>query len=201
MDSILISGAPILTVYQVDSLPSAPPRTPVEQQHLSSSKDSEQVQQRLRTSAGKPDPQLWCAPAHTQAPAHRDACGRACGRLTRSLRSCPTLRLPPAPSFLSTQSRTVENLSTVQPHKLRPCFQVPTDSQGLWGVHEQYLNDPWAPGHAVLCVWKPERSFTHSRSHARSLKVRFFRSQSESSRTIHVGGRTDTTNRLSENHL
>jgi hypothetical protein len=30
------------------------------------------------------------------------------------------------------------------------------DSQGLWGPHEQYLSDPWAPGHAVLCVWKPE---------------------------------------------
>jgi hypothetical protein len=74
-------------------------------------------------------------------------------------------------------------LSTVQPHKLRPCFQVPTDSQGLWGPHEQYLSDPWAPGHAVLCVWKPEkRSFTHSKSHARLLSVRFFRSQSESSR-------------------
>jgi len=92
---------------------------------------------------------------------------------------------------------------TVRPHKLRPCFQVPTDSQGLWGVHEQYLNDPaWAPGHAVVCVWKPERrSFSHSRSHYWSLKVRFFLSQSERSRTIHVGGRTDTTNRLSENHL
>jgi hypothetical protein len=51
------------------------------------------------------------------------------------------------------------------------------------GAHEQYLRDPWAPGHAVLCVWKPERrSFTDSRSHARSLEVRFFRSQSESSR-------------------
>ena len=62
---------------------------------------------------------------------------------------------------------------TVRPHKLRPCFQVPTE----------------------------RRSFTHSRSHDRSLKVRFFRSQLESSRTIHVGGRTDTTNRLSENHL
>jgi hypothetical protein len=35
-----------------------------------------------------------CARAHTQAPAHRDVCGR----LTRNLRSCPTLRLPPAPS-------------------------------------------------------------------------------------------------------
>jgi hypothetical protein len=43
--------------------------------------------------AGRPDPQLWCARAHAQAPAHRDACGR----LTRNLRSCPTLRLPPRP--------------------------------------------------------------------------------------------------------
>ena len=42
MDSILISAGPIFTVYKVDSLPSAPARTPVEQQHLSSSKDSEQ---------------------------------------------------------------------------------------------------------------------------------------------------------------
>ena len=45
--------------------------------------------------AGRPDPQLWCARTHTQAPAHRDACGR----LTRNLRSCPTLRLPPRPVF------------------------------------------------------------------------------------------------------
>jgi len=43
--------------------------------------------------AGRPDPQLWCARAHTQAPSHRDACGR----LTRNLRSCPTLRFPPRP--------------------------------------------------------------------------------------------------------
>ena len=43
--------------------------------------------------AGRPDPQLWCARTHTQAPAHRDACGR----LTRNLRSCPTLRLPLRP--------------------------------------------------------------------------------------------------------
>jgi len=72
---------------------------------------------------------------------------------------------------------------TVRPHKLWPCFQVPTDSRGLWGAHEQYLSDPWAPGHADWCVWKPERrSFTHSKSHARLLSVRFFRSQSESSR-------------------
>ena len=35
MDSILISAGPILDVYKVDSLPSALPQTPVEQQHLS----------------------------------------------------------------------------------------------------------------------------------------------------------------------
>jgi hypothetical protein len=43
--------------------------------------------------AGRPDPQLWCARTHTQAPAHRDACGR----LTCNLRSCPNLWLPPRP--------------------------------------------------------------------------------------------------------
>ena len=105
--------------------------------------------------------------------------------------AAPPFRLPSLLLVLPLSfGQLAKNLPpTVRPHKLRPCFQVPTDSQGLWGVHEQYLNDPWAPGHAVLCVWKPERrSFTHSRSHARSLKVRFFRSQSESSRTIHVGG-------------
>jgi len=76
-----------------------------------------------------------------------------------------------------------------RPHKLWPCFQVPTDSRGLWGAHEQYLSDPWAPGHADLCVWKPERrSFTHSKSQARLLSVRFFRSQSESSRPYMWGG-------------
>ena len=59
----------------------------------------------------------------------------------------------------------------------------------LWGAHEQYLSDPWAPGHADLCVWKPERrSFTHSKSQARLLSVRFFRSQSESSRPYMWGG-------------
>ena len=82
-------------------------------------------------------------------------------------------------------------------------FRSPQDSRGLWGAHEQYLSNPWAPRHADLCMWKPERrSFTHSRSHARSLDRAFFRSQSETSRPYMCGGgRTDTTNRLSENHL
>jgi hypothetical protein len=112
--------------------------------------------------AGRPDPQLWCARTHTQAPAHRDACGR----LTRSLRSCPTLRLPPPPRPPSQHS-----FGQLGPHRL-------SGSLGP-GPHEQYLSDPWAPGHAVLCVWKPERrSFTHSKCHARLLSVRFFRSQS-----------------------
>ena len=104
----------------------------------------------------------------------------------RAYRRCDPLPFA-LPSFSSSLSfgqlaKSCPQLSN-RPHKLRPCFQVPTDSQGLWGVHEQYLSDPWEPGHAVMCVWKPERrSFTHSRYHARSLKVRFFRNQLESSR-------------------
>ena len=101
------------------------------------------------------------------------------------------------------RQRKICHQLTNRPHKLWPCFQVPTDSRGLWGAHEQYLSNPWAPLHADLCMWKPERrSFTHSRSHARSLEVRFFLIQSETSRPyMRGGGRTDTTNRLSENHL
>ena len=93
--------------------------------------------------------------------------------------------LPSSSSSLSPQFRTVGKkfAPNCPTHKLWPFFQVPTDSRGLWGAHEQYLSDPWAPGHAALCVWKPERrSFTHNKSHARLLSVRFFRSQSESSR-------------------
>ena len=70
---------------------------------------------------------------------------------------------PPRPFFVTCDlsfQRSFGQLKIVNRptpgHKLRPCFQVPTDSQGLWGPHEQYLSDPWAPGHAVLCVWKPE---------------------------------------------
>ena len=59
---------------------------------------------------------------------------RVCGKNTHTL---------PRPVL---QFRTVENC---QPSNTRP-------PQGLWGPHEQYLSDPWAPGHAVLCVWKPE---------------------------------------------
>jgi hypothetical protein len=90
---------------------------------------------------------------------------------------------PPAPSSLSTQFWTVENCQPSNPTNFGHCFRVPRDSQGLWGPHEQYLSEPWAPGHAVLCVWKPERrSFTQSKCHARLLSVRFSRSQSQSSR-------------------
>ena len=117
---------------------------------------------------------------------------------------CPPPR-PPSHQFRTVGKKFAPKLSN-RPHKLWPCFQVPTDSRGLWGAHEQYLSNPWAPRHADLCMWKPERrSFTHSRSHARSLDRAFCRSQSETSRPYMCGGarggRTDTTNRLSENHL
>ena len=44
--------------------------------------------------AGRPDPQLWCARTHTQAPAHWQRCLRSAHT---QLRICPTLRLPPRP--------------------------------------------------------------------------------------------------------
>ena len=114
-------------------------------------------------------------------------------REPRAYRSCTPLppALPSSSSSLSVSDSWQKNCPQLsnRPHKLWPCFQVPTDSRGLWGAHEQYLSDPWAPGHADLCVWKPERrSFTHSKSHARLLSVRFFRSQSESSRPYMWGG-------------
>jgi hypothetical protein len=71
--------------------------------------------------AVRPDPQLWLARAHTQAPAHRDACGR----LTRNLRRCPTLRPPPAPSSLTTQFQTVENCQPSNPTNFGLVFRSP----------------------------------------------------------------------------
>ena len=44
--------------------------------------------------AGRPDPQLWCARTHTQAPAHWQRCQRSAHT---QLRICPTLRLSPRP--------------------------------------------------------------------------------------------------------
>jgi hypothetical protein len=114
-------------------------------------------------------------------------------REPRAYRSCTPLppALPSSSSSLSV-SDSWQNFCpqlSNRPHKLCPCFQVPTDSRGLWGAHEQYLSNPWAPLHADLCMLKPERrSFTHSRSHARSLEVRFFLIQSETSRPYKCGG-------------
>jgi len=115
-------------------------------------------------------------------------------REPRAYRSCTPLppALPSSSSSLSPVSDSWQKICpqlSNRPHKLCPCFQVPTDSRGLWGAHEQYLSNPWAPLHADLCMWKPERrSFTHSRSHARSLEVRFFLIQSETSRPYMCGG-------------
>jgi hypothetical protein len=89
---------------------------------------------------------------------------------------CPPPRPPSHHSF----GQLAKNLPpTVQPTNFGLFFRSP---QNLGVCGEQYLSDPWAPGHAALCVWKPERrSFTHSKSHARLLSIRFFRSQSERS--------------------
>jgi hypothetical protein len=46
---------------------------------------------------------------------------------------------------------------------------------GQLGLPTEHLSDPWAPGHAGLCVWKPERkSFTHGKSHSVLVSVRVF---------------------------
>ena len=121
--------------------------------------------------------------ARTHPGSARASCVPSCTPLP------PALPPPPSLSPVSDSWQKICPQLSNRPHKLWPCFQVPTDSRGLWGAHEQYLSDPWAPGHADLCVWKPERrSFTHSKSHARLLSVRFFRSQSESSRPYMWGG-------------
>jgi hypothetical protein len=83
-------------------------------------------------------------------------------REPRAYHSCTPLppALPSSSSSLSVSDswqKICPQLSN-RPHKLCPCFQVPTDSRGLWGAHEQYLSNPWAPLHADLCMWKPERS-------------------------------------------
>ena len=94
-------------------------------------------------------------------------------RLVVSHRTCPPLSSSPhAHSFVI--GPAVINTHTIFGHAFG----------GLWGAHEQYLSDLWSPGHAVLCVWKPERRyFTHTKSHARLPSVStFFRSHSEISR-------------------
>jgi hypothetical protein len=115
-------------------------------------------------------------------------------REPRAYRSCtplpPALPCPPPrpPSQFRTVGKKFAPNCPTDPTNFVLVFRSP-DSRGLWGAHEQYLSNPWAPLHADLCMWKPERrSFTHSRSHARSLEVRFFLIQSATSRPYMRGG-------------
>ena len=86
----------------------------------------------------------------------------------------------------------IENFPTVPTDRVRPLAKnLGTRSSwgGLWGVHEQYLSNLWATGHAVLCAWKPEkRSFTHSKSHDWLLSVRFFPEPFRELKTTQCGG-------------
>ena len=100
--------------------------------------------------------------AHTHTSTRAQRCLRSAHTQLAQM-PYPPAPPPPRPPFVTCDlsfQRSFGQLKIVNRptpgHKLRPCFQVPTDSQGLWGPHEQYLSDPWAPGHAVLCVWKPE---------------------------------------------
>ena len=90
MDSILISGAPILTVYIVDSLPSAPPAQALIFESAGCAAGPAGAH-KDRDQHALARPPGVCA--RTPTPTHRNSCGRR----TRSLRSCPALRLlPPA---------------------------------------------------------------------------------------------------------
>ena len=86
----------------------------------------------------------------------------------------------------------MENFPTVPTDRVRPLAKnLGTRSSwgGLWGVHEQYLSNLWATGHAVLCMWKPERrSFTHSKSHDWLPSVRFFPEPFRELKTTQCGG-------------
>jgi hypothetical protein len=109
-----------------------------------------------------------CASTHTQAPVRTRT--HTSTRAQRRLREAHTqLAQLPYPPHIVFRSQLTLSVFGDRPH-------------------EQYLSDPWASGHAVLCLWKPERRpFTHSKCHARLLSVRFFRSQSESSRPYEWG--------------
>ncbi len=73
---------------------------------------------------------VWCARTHTQAPVHRDACGR----FTRNLRSCPPIILYPVcfsckPVHVHWPARDTHRggLHTVDP-------KTPSSKQGLWDL-------------------------------------------------------------------
>jgi hypothetical protein len=123
--------------------------------------------------AGRPDPQLWCARTHTQAPTHRDACGRLVRTHThtstcaqRCLRSAHTqlaqLPYPPAPPptrppFPTTQFRTelstITNLGLVfrSPRTLRENRRTLCKSTGfLTGPSSSRV--PWL-GSDPLSAW------------------------------------------------
>jgi hypothetical protein len=58
-----------------------------------------------------------------------------------------------------------------------------------------------ARARGFVCVKPERRSFTHSKSYDLLLSVRFFPEPFGELKTTQCGGRTDTANRLIENHL
>jgi hypothetical protein len=77
---------------------------------------------------------------------------------------------------------------------LVPTTQTPTDSWFPQRVcDEEHLSDPWAPGHAVLCVCVEVREeIFHSKSHAMLVSVGFFSEHLTHVGPI-VGGRTENS--------
>jgi hypothetical protein len=197
--------------------------------------------------------------ARTHAHTHRNACGRR----TRSLRSCPALRfLPPAlpsssPSSLLPQFRTVYKKIANDPQNLGHVFRSPQTLRVCGELMNNISATRGRPDMRFCVCGSPREDLSHIASLTFGCSLSdFFRRQSESSRPerecgrclgrrihgsvedtklstnkqhslslfigtqfsnlytavdtpvrgrvgvcIHVGGRTDTENRLSENHL
>ena len=91
--------------------------------------------------------------AHTHTSTRAQRCLRSAHTQLAQLPYPPAPPPPRLPFQRSFGQLKIVNRPTPQTSAL---FSGPQDSQGLWGPHEQYLSDPWAPGHAILCGWKPE---------------------------------------------
>ena len=111
--------------------------------------------------AGRPGPQLWCAREHTHAPAHRDACGR----LTRSLRSCPVLRLLLI-LLANAAILCVRQLgSQGQDKKPTHCLQPASRRISIPPMHNRATGVPvqWS---ACACAKRAHSPATHTQCHA-----------------------------------
>ena len=132
----------------------------------------------------------------------------------RAVRSCVHLptALSSSSSSLSVSDSCQKNCPQLsnRPHKLRPCFQVPTDSQGLWGAHKHNLMSNISatrgrPDMRFCVCGSPRGDLSHIAGLTLGLCMSDFSGDNRRAQDHTCGrydqGRTDTTNCLSENHL